>query len=490
MPKNKPEKVSESNSEKKIEKARENLRFLLKDYEKKDLYKRIVKLPKTDLHCHLDGSLRLETVIDLIREEGIPYPIDAEYLQSILVKDNMIFAKDKSLEEYLKAFSITCSVLQTKCSLERVAFELAEDAAKENVRYLEVRFAPILHTNKGMKLKEVTNAVIDGLTLAEKKFNITCGVIICALRHYVPCAIQDNLLRSMPHASPEEASVVMAIQSSKHTAYMARNNPKIVGFDLAGGEYGNPATRYMKAFASPREHCIPITIHAGEGFGPKSIRQAILSGHADRIGHGTNLYQDPLLTSYFVNERIPLEVCITSNLQTNSEIHTYDSHPLKYYLQNRLRTTINTDNRLVSNTTVSKELYIISKVFNLDFDEIKLLIMHGFNSTFYNCHFPSSKNSYNYLRGMRTEVEGELQSEKVQDRVRKRWMKELHKRDEKERVRAMQVVHDREKEVEHHPEEQIPDEVAELSDRHKSSTINYRDENGEKQTRTGMPDGF
>ncbi|MDQ7823914.1 MAG: adenosine deaminase family protein [Candidatus Eremiobacteraeota bacterium] len=387
------------------------------------LYQEIFRLPKTDLHCHLDGSLRIDTIVELIKEQGMPYPVSREELSKLLVKDNLVYAKNKSLPEYLKAFEITTSVMQNEASLERIAFEVAEDAAQENVRYLEVRFAPILHTNKGLDMESITSAVCRGLARAEGKYDMVTGIIICAMRHYVSCGIEDNLMKSLPYATHDSASVLMAVETAMHAVEMAKKDHHIVGFDLAGAEMDNPPKRYKKAFSIVTNGYIPITVHAGEAFGPESIQQAVTCNNVKRIGHGTNLYKDPLLMSYFMNERIPIEVCLTSNLQTNPEHNTYESHPLRIYLENRLRTTLCTDNRLVSDTTVTKELYIAAKAFSLDLNHIKILITHGFNSALYNCYYPEALNSYNSMRNLRSRVARELKYKDALEEVNKAYVK-------------------------------------------------------------------
>lgn len=396
---------------------RENDFALLKNMEQDDLYQEILRLPKTDLHCHLDGSLRIDTIIDLIKKQGMPYPIDRDQLRALVVKDDPEFLKNRSLVEYLKAFAVTTSVMQEPESIERIAYELAEDAAAENVRYLEVRFAPILHTNRGLTLNEITSAVCAGLARAEKRFDITAGVVICGMRHYVPCGIEDNLLRSLPHATPDDAAVLMAIQTARHAVEMAKKDHHVVAFDLAGGEVDNPASRYKHAFYAATNGLVPTTVHAGEAVGAESILEAVHFLHVKRIGHGTNLYKNPTLMNYFKNERIPLEVCVTSNLQTNQELQCYADHPLRIYIENRLRTTICTDNRLVSNTTVTKELYLIMKTFGLDMDRLKVLIGHGFNSAMHNCYFPKSMNAYDGFKKIRTRAEHEMGYEESLSRV-------------------------------------------------------------------------
>ena len=403
----------------------ENCKQIIEHMEEDPLYEEILALPKTDLHCHLDGGLRLDTIMDLIKKQGIAYPVDRDKIRGLVVKDDMMFESKKSLVSYLEAFAITTSVMQDVKSLERVAYELCEDAAKENVRYLEVRFAPILHTNKGLNMEEVTSSVISGLSRAEKDFDIIVGLIICGMRHYVPCGIADDLLKSLPYATQKEVSDYLARQTAQHTVAMAKKDNHIVGFDLAGGEHGNPAKDYKKAFYYATNGYVPITVHSGEAVGAESIEQAVNYLHCKRVGHGTNLYKSKLLLTYFMNERIPMEICLSSNLQTCEELTNFEDHPFKYYLEHRLRTTICTDNRLVSNTTVSKELYIAAKFFNLDMDHIKLIIMHGFNSTLYNTYFPDSPNAYNAIRRMRNRAEKDLSYTEVKNNVSNQYSKKF-----------------------------------------------------------------
>lgn len=418
----KSETKSDKNTASQIKAKRKMEEEILSNIEKDPLYQEILEFPKTDLHCHLDGSLRISTIIELLQQDGMPYPVDEKALRKLVVKDDQVFSPTKSLVEYLKAFEVTTSVMQTAPAIERIAYELAIDAASENVRYLEVRFAPILHTNKGLSLDEITSAVSRGLSRAESEVDIICGIIICAMRHYVPCQIQDNLLASLPYSNPKEASFIMAMQTAKHTVKMAQEDHHIVGFDIAGGEVDNPAKDYREAFYEITNGLVPITVHAGEAVGPESILEAVNFLHVKRIGHGTNLYKDPLLISYFKNERIPLEVCLTSNLQTCENLHAYSEHPLKHYIDNRIRTTICTDNRLVSNTTVTRELAIAAKLLDLDMDHIKVLIMHGFNSVMHNAYYPESENAYNAMRELRSKVEKEIKYRETLTALNKRYV--------------------------------------------------------------------
>lgn len=315
----------------------------------------ILKLPKTDLHVHLDGSLRVETMIELAKEQGIELPsMDVEGLKAhVVIPDDC-----ESLEQYLKAFDITLSVLQDFDSLRRAAFELAEDAAKENVKYMEVRFCPLLHTNKGLSMHQIVKAVLQGLADAERQFDIITGVIVCGIRHMSP-----------------ENSVALAQLTIDF------KNRGVVAFDLAGGEYGNPAKEHKEAFYVVLNENINCTIHAGEAFGPESISQALHYCGAHRIGHGTRLHEDRDLMNYVNDHRIPLEICLTSNVQTKA-IDKLENHPLRKYYDLGLRVTINTDNRLMSHTTVTDELVLAAQVFDFDMHDLANLMINGVKSAF------------------------------------------------------------------------------------------------------------
>lgn len=313
------------------------------------------ELPKTDLHVHLDGCLRIATLIDLAKKQHVDLPsTDPEKLAKIVMSGK----KCQNLAEYLRGFDITLSVMQEPEALSRIAYELAEDAAAENVWYMEVRYSPILHTQKGLKLSTIVESVIEGLQTAEKKFNIKTGVIICGMRNINP-----------------ETSLVLAELA------VAYKNKGVVAFDLAGQEENNPAKYHKEAFYLIRNNNINTTIHAGEAFGAESIHQAIHYCGAHRIGHGTRLYEDGDLLNYVNDHRIPLEICLLSNIQTGAA-PSFEKHPLRFYYDYGLRVCINTDNRLISDTTVTDELFLAAKYLNFNLDDIKSIILDGFKSAF------------------------------------------------------------------------------------------------------------
>ena len=336
----------------------------------------INKLPKAELHCHLDGSLRIKTILELAKIQGVQLPSKNEY---DLLKILSIGPSDKSLEDYIKKFDITLSVLQTPESLERAAYELAIDCHKDGVRYLEVRYSPILHTKRGMQLSETVDSVKKGLAQAFDECEILTGIIICGIRHISP-----------------DHSLELANLSVQY------KNKGVIGFDLAGAEENFPAKKHKEAFYLILNNNINTTVHAGEVFGPKSIHQAIHVCGAHRIGHGTRACEDMDLLNYINDHRIPLEICLTSNINTKS-VSTISKHPFKQYMNEKIRVTLNTDNRLISNTTLTNEYKIAINNFNLNENEIRTIIINGFKST-----FQSHNKRRKLIRKIVDELEGEF----------------------------------------------------------------------------------
>ena len=312
------------------------------------------QLPKAELHCHLDGSVRPATLVELAREYrvAIPRKTAEEMIDYMRVDD----ARD--LEDYLRRFDITVSVMQTREALERIAYELAEDAARDGIRYIEIRNAPILNVVQGLTLVQAVEAPLRGLRRAEQDFGITGRFIICALRHF-----------------PAESSLEMARLAVEF------RNEGVVAFDLAGGEKGNPASIHAAAFRHARENNLGVTVHAGEGDGPESVRQAVHICGADRIGHGTRLIEDPDLTQYVNDRRIALEICLTSNVQTKVA-ESYAAHPLREYFDRGLNVTLNTDNRLMSATTLSDEYIHAAQHLGFTLEELASIALNGFESAF------------------------------------------------------------------------------------------------------------
>lgn len=328
-------------------------------------------LPKPELHVHLDGSLRPTTMLELARTAGVDLP-DSEPLG---LAEKMRAADSENLVQYLEKFAITLSLMQTPGSLERTAYELAEDSAGENIRYLEVRYSPALHTGKGMSLEEAVSAPLQGLSRAETDFGIRTGLIVCGIRSFDPSV------------SMELAELAVDFRDQG-----------VVAFDLAGGEAGNPPSEHLEAFQYAADNNLAVTVHAGEAAGPESISQAIHHCHARRIGHGTRLMEDPDLERFVNDFRIPLEVCLTSNVQTRVA-STFGDHPFRRYFDAGLVVTLNTDNRLISGTTLTNEYWLAHQHLGLTWEELTEVSLLGFQAAFL---------PYEAKVNLLEEVEGEL----------------------------------------------------------------------------------
>lgn len=331
------------------------------------------RLPKTDLHVHLDGSLRAGTLIELAREYRQPLPAD----DPESLREHMYVRDARNLVDYLARFDITLSVLQTTDALDRVAYELAEDAARENVRYMEVRYSPVLNTREGLSMHEVVQASLRGLHRAADDFGIRTNVIICALRQMSP-----------------ETSVELARVAADF------KDRGVVAFDLAGPEYDHPPKKHEAAFRVAAHANLGVTVHAGEAFGPDSIRQALHDCGADRIGHGTRLHEDAELMRYVNDFRMPLEICLTSNVQTRV-VESLATHPAAKYFDDGLVVTLNTDNRLMSGTTVTDEYAHAHEQLGFGWTELTAIARMGFESAFLPWH---------EKRTLLAEVDAEIQA--------------------------------------------------------------------------------
>lgn len=315
----------------------------------------LTQLPKAELHNHLDGSLRINTILKLAKKNKVKLPtFNRDELSSLLINDENC----KSLKEYFIPFDISLSVLQTEEALEQSVFELLEDVKKENVKYLEIRFSPILHTQDGLSLDAVVEAVLRGKKQAENIHGIKSGIIICGLRH-IPAAQNFEL----------------AQLSVKY------KNKGVVAFDLAGEELGRPALDHIKAFDYAFRHNLARTVHAGEVDGAHSIYDAVHGLKANRIGHGTHLYQDNDLLQYIRDKQIPLEVCLSSNLQTKA-VSSLENHPIQDYFKKDIIVTLNTDSYLISGTTLTKEFELAIKFYQFSKKEVEKLTLNAFQSVF------------------------------------------------------------------------------------------------------------
>lgn len=326
----------------------------------------IQSVPKVLLHDHLDGGLRPQTVIDLAKEinyKKLP-TTDAGELAEWFHRG----ANKGNLIEYLQGFEHTCAVMQTKEHLKRVAYEMLEDMKKDGVCYVETRFAPVLHTFKGLYMEDAVKAVLEGLEQGKKDFGVGYGVILCGMRNR-----KDTL----------------------DTAELAVNfkDQGVIGFDLAGEEGGYPPKKHLDAFQHIQRSNCNITIHAGEAFGKESIWQALQWCGAHRIGHATRLTEDMVfdkdgnivkvgdLAGYVLDKRIPLECCLLSNVHTGA-VDKIENHPFKHFLKMKYRVTINTDDRLMSDTTMTKEFMTAVKYFGITIDEIEKITINSMKSAF------------------------------------------------------------------------------------------------------------
>jgi adenosine deaminase len=365
----------------------------------------IRKIPKTDLHLHLDGSLRLPTLIEMAKSGSVELPsYDEAGLNELVFKERYA-----NLGEYLAGFAYTVGVLQNHEHLERAAFELAEDAHEEGVRYIEVRFAPQLHVTHSTDIGDIVRAVNRGLENARKHLNASVaendmpfeyGIILCAMRRFnrQMSPYYDRLISRGGKMGQRYIYARASLALVKEAVRLRDEGLPIVGFDLAGEEAGYPAVHHKVAFQHAHSNFLRKTVHAGEAYGPESIFQAITECHANRIGHGTFLFSEAAiklksikdkqkyiaqLAEYIANQRITIEVCPTSNLQTIPDFKSLDDHPIQLMVDNGLSVSVSTDNRLVSHTTVTNELLLCSKHLDLTNSQFRDLVLAGFKRSFF-----------------------------------------------------------------------------------------------------------
>ncbi|MFA8342091.1 MAG: adenosine deaminase [Rhodothermaceae bacterium] len=326
----------------------------------------INKAPKVQLHDHLDGGLRPETIIDLAKDfnyKKLPTTDSgelAEWFHRGANKGNLV--------EYLEGFEHTCAVMQSKESLERVAYEMIEDMYKDGIVYVETRFAPVFHTSNGLYMEDAVKAVLAGLEKGKKEFGVGYGLILCGMRN---------------------------MQNTLEIAELATNFRKngVVGFDLAGEEGGYPPKKHLEAFQYISRENFNITIHAGEAFGKESIWQAIQYCGAHRIGHATRLIEDIYfddnreivgmgnLAQFILDKRIPLEICLLSNVHTGA-IDKLENHPFISLFKKKFRVFLNTDDRLMSDTTLTKEYLTAIEYFGITLEDVEKLNINAMKSAF------------------------------------------------------------------------------------------------------------
>jgi adenosine deaminase len=326
--------------------------------------------PKALLHDHLDGGLRPATVIDIAGQvgyDGLPSTDEAE-----LGNWFRTAAHSGSLVRYLEPFAHTVAVMQTADALHRVARECVEDLAADNVVYAEIRFAPELHLSGGLTLDEVVDAVLAGFVDGERAAAAAGRPIV------VRC-----LVTAMRHAARSRDIAELAIRF---------RDRGVVGFDIAGAEAGFPPSRHLDAFEYMRSHNARFTIHAGEAFGIPSIHEALAFCGADRLGHGVRLVDDieelpdgtarlGELAALVRDKRIPLEMCPSSNVQTGA-VASIEKHPFDLLARLRFRVTVNTDNRLMSDTTMSQEMYLLVRSFGYGWSDLERFTVNAMKSAF------------------------------------------------------------------------------------------------------------
>lgn len=315
---------------------------------------RLRQLPKAELHIHLDGCLRPATMVELAKRAKVELPVSGvEALGKWMLVDD---ARD--LEDYLKRFEVTIALLQTPDAIERVAYEMAEDAKADGLRYFEVRYCPTLSGRQGLSVEEVVAAQWKGLQRGEQDFGVKSRIINCALRQNDPAASLDLARRSV-----------------------ALKGQGVVGFDIAGGENGRYAKSHAEAFRVAREGYLGVTVHAGEAAGAGSVKQAIFDCGADRIGHGTRLFEDPALEAYVRDRQLTLEINLTSNVQTRA-VSGYAAHPLRGYLDRGLRVMLNSDSWLMSGTTCTREYWLAHTELGATPQELHRMLINSFAAAF------------------------------------------------------------------------------------------------------------
>ncbi|HYK83057.1 MAG TPA: adenosine deaminase [Gemmatimonadales bacterium] len=309
--------------------------------------------PKAELHVHLDGCLRPATMLELAAEQGVRLPADtADGLARALHVKHA-----KSLEDYLTKYEITLSVMQTTAALERIAYEFVLDAAADGVRYVEARYSPLLH-RPALTLAQAIEAALAGTRRGAAETGTKVGLIVCAIR-----------------TRPPAESLELARAAADYRA------AGVVGFDLAGAERGFPAREHRAAFDYAARHGLACTCHAGEGDGPHSIRQALDDCGASRIGHGTRLGEDAALLAEVIERKIPLEMCLTSNLHTHT-VSALSAHPFKRYLDQGVVVTLNTDGRLVDGISLTDEYFLVQGLFGLTAPDFARVTLNACESAF------------------------------------------------------------------------------------------------------------
>ncbi len=309
--------------------------------------------PLVDLHLHLDGSIRLETMLEIAEKEKIALPAEGV---AGLKKALRCGRNRASLADYLEAFKWTTAVMQSSTALTRIACELIGDAAADGIRYAEVRFCPLLHSDHGLTPAQAVEAVLEGLRLGARWRNVGSGLILCSMRHLPP------------------------VDSERVVTLAKAYRGDVVAVDMAGDD-NLPALDHAKHFRWAREKGLHVTIHAGESGPPERIREALIEFQAERIGHGVRLVEDRTLLEALRDQKVPIEACLTSNVQTRTA-RSVAKHPARGYLADGLCLTLNTDNRMLAETTSTKEFALARKHWRLTSEQERLLIANAIEASF------------------------------------------------------------------------------------------------------------
>lgn len=312
----------------------------------------IEKLKKYDLHCHLDGSLTETAIQKLAREAGILVPEALKLKESLQVQPDC-----QSLKEYLMKFDLPLSCLVTEESFRTAVIQVMEEAAKENVVYMEIRFAPLLSVHENLTADQIIRSASEGMKEGRRLTGVKGNLIICGMRHMCP---EDN---------------VKLVKTAREFL-----GAGVCAVDLAGDEAAFPVKGQSEMFQTAKKLGMPFTIHAGECGSAQSVWDAIELG-ASRIGHGIAAVKDRELMKVLAARRIPLEMCPTSNLQTKA-VKSMQEYPFMEFLNEGIAVTVNTDNRMVSNTTVTKELELLKEYYHLSMGDLELLMENAKEAAF------------------------------------------------------------------------------------------------------------
>lgn len=387
----------------------------------------MIKLPKTDLHMHLDGSIDAKLFVELAKHlkidivaEAAKHGIKGLTSGSVEEINEKVFKKEyNNLIEYLVPFELVNCVLRTPETLEEVAYRIACDEFNEGVRYFEMRFAPQKHWKPDFEWEKIIKSVDSGLKKAMNEFNskdavkinnelsYRCGMILCAMRMINPnVADYYSMLHNLQTGCDLQSLAPTAAMEIAQLAVDSKNkNYLVVGFDLAGREDGYPAGDHSQAFEYCYNNGVQTTCHAGEAYGPESIMDAVKYCHVRRIGHGTQLFRwkniqfknsdgtelsDAQKQEYactiaerMARERTTMEVCLKSNADTIPALRDLKKHPIKDFLKYNLRVALSTDNRAISRTTVTDEYINFVKLYDINEDTLRQVCIAGFKGAFF-----------------------------------------------------------------------------------------------------------